>query len=268
MSTVHETIYPVLPAEPGTAELKAAFTPTAAEIRFVRRQSRQEATAMLIMVQMKLLQRLGYFPMLSDVPPGSTDHIRTAMRARALPRTAIARYDISGTRIRHQKLLRAWLDIRPFDADETAWLADLASGEARTKVELPDIINVLVEELVRRRYELPPLSTLQRIATQARNDLNETIWTTISRALDAAMIERIDGLLVIMVGKSGWDDLKQEPKRPAARAISSFLKHINGIRKLAEGLPAPPAILSVSKRAQLATEARALDVAERHCHVG
>ena len=69
MSTVHETIYPVLPAEPGTAELKAAFTPTAAGIRFVRRQSRQEATAVLIMVQLKLLQRLGYFPILSDVPP-------------------------------------------------------------------------------------------------------------------------------------------------------------------------------------------------------
>jgi hypothetical protein len=131
MSTVHETVCPVLPAEPGTAELKAAFTPTAAEIRFVRRQSRQEATAMLIMVQLKLLQRLGYFPMLSDVPPVITDHIRTAMRARALPRTAIARYDISGTRIRHQKLLRAWLDIRPFDADETAWLADLASATGR-----------------------------------------------------------------------------------------------------------------------------------------
>jgi hypothetical protein len=69
--------------------------------------------------------------MLSDVPPVITDHIRTAMRARALPRTAIARYDISGTRIRHQKLLRACPDIRPFDADETAWIADLASGEAR-----------------------------------------------------------------------------------------------------------------------------------------
>lgn len=81
MSTVHETIYPVLPAEPGAAELKAAFTPSAAEIRFVRRQSRREATAVLIMVQLKLLQRLGYFPMLADVPPVIIDHIRTLMRA-------------------------------------------------------------------------------------------------------------------------------------------------------------------------------------------
>ncbi|VWC75882.1 transposase Tn3 family protein [Burkholderia aenigmatica] len=155
--------YPVLPAEPGAAELKAAFTPSAAEIRFVRRQSRQEASAVLIMVQLKLLQRLGYFPMLVGVPPAIVDHIRTSMRARALSGTAIARYDVSGTRIRHQKLLRGWLDIRAFDASESASLAELASAEARTKIELPDIINVLIEELVRRRYELPPLATLQRI---------------------------------------------------------------------------------------------------------
>ncbi|MBU9599502.1 Tn3 family transposase [Burkholderia multivorans] len=259
MSTVHETIYPVLPAEPGAAELKAAFTPSTAEIRFVRRQSRQESTAVLIMVQLKLLQRLGYFPMLVEVPPVIIDHIRGAMRARTLSRTAIARYDASGTRNRHQKVLRAWLDIRSFDAEQLAWLTELAEQEARTKVELPDIVNVLIEELVHRRYEPPPLATLQRIAAQARNNLNETIYRAISGELDDALLARIDALLVVEAGKSGWDDLKREPKRPAARAIASFLKHINGLRELAEGLPAPPATLSVGKRAQLITEARALD---------
>ena len=47
---------------------------------------------------------------------------------------------------------------------------------------LPDLINVLIEELVRRRYELPPLATLQRIATQARNDFNEAIYGAIAGA--------------------------------------------------------------------------------------
>jgi hypothetical protein len=145
VTTVHETIYPVLPAEPGATELKAVFTPSTSEIRFVRRQSRQEASAVLVMVQLKLLQRLGYFPMLVEVPPAIIDHIRTSMRARVLSRTAIARYDVSGTRIRHQKLLRSWLDIRAFDASEAASPAELASAEARTKIELPDIINVLIE---------------------------------------------------------------------------------------------------------------------------
>nr|WP_233634032.1 DUF4158 domain-containing protein [Burkholderia cenocepacia] len=222
MSTVHETIYPVLPAEPGAAELKAAFTPSTAEIRFVRRQSRQEATAVLIMVQLKLLQRLGYFPMLVNVPPVIIDHIWTAMRARPLSRTAIARYDLSGSRIRHHKLLRGWLDIRAFDASEAAWLTELAVAEARTKIELPDIINVLIEDLVRRRYELPPQGTLQRIATKARNDLNEAIYGAITGTLDATHTERIDALLVVRAGKSGWDDRNRSRSgQPRGRSPAS-----------------------------------------------
>ena len=262
MTNIHETAYPILPAEPSAAELKASFTPTTAEMRFVRRQSRQESTAVLIMVQLKLLQRLGYFPMLSDVPYVIIDHLRAAFRIRSLPRTRISRYDRSGTRARHQKLLRAYVDIRQLDAAAAQWLTTLASESAQTKVELPDIVNVLIEELIRRRYELPPLAALLRIATQARSEIHETIYRAITDGLDDSLIARIDALFVVHAGKSRWDELKCEPKRPAARAIVSFLKHIQGMRKLADGLPAVPTMLSVSKRAQLVIEARALGVAE------
>ena len=262
MPNIHETAYPILPAEPSAAELKASFTPTTAEMRFVRRQSRQESTAVLIMVQLKLLQRLGYFPMLSDVPHIIIDHLRAAFRIRSLPRTRISRYDRSGTRARHQKLLRAYVDIRQLDAGAAQWLTTLASASAQTKVELPDIVNVLIEELIRRRYELPPLAALLRIATQARSEIHEKIYRAITDGLDDSLVARIDALFVVHAGKSGWDELKCEPKRPAARAIASFLKHIQGMRKLADGLPAVPTMLSVSRRAQLVIEARALGVAE------
>jgi hypothetical protein len=35
MTNIHETAYPILPAEPSAAELKTSFTPTTAEMRFV-----------------------------------------------------------------------------------------------------------------------------------------------------------------------------------------------------------------------------------------
>ncbi len=73
MQPIHETAYPALPAELSVAELKAAFTPTAAEVRFARKQARQASTSVLILVQLKLLQRLGYFPMLADVPVAVID---------------------------------------------------------------------------------------------------------------------------------------------------------------------------------------------------
>ncbi|MGF6653583.1 hypothetical protein OKW34_004172 [Paraburkholderia youngii] len=260
MTIAHDPVYPVLPAVPSAAEL-AAFTPTPTELRYVRRQVRQESTTVLFTVQMKLLQRLGYFPTLLDVPTVLLDHIRTALRARPLPRAAVSRYDKSGTRIRHQKLLHAYLGIHPFDNDDVAWLAELAREEAQTKAELPDIINGLIEELVRRRYELPPLA-LQRIAAQGRNAVNEGIYRDITGGLDNTLKGRLDALLVVTSGKSGWEDLKREPKKPTTRAVACFLKHIDGIRALADGLPKSPGRLSVSKREQLVIEARALDVAE------
>jgi hypothetical protein len=98
------------------------------------------------------------------------------------------------------------------DAGAAQWLTTLASESAQTKVELPDIVNVLIEELLRRRYELPPLAALLRIATQARSEIHETIYRAITDGLDDSLIARIDALFVVHAGKSGWDELKCEPK--------------------------------------------------------
>ncbi|MDF3839615.1 Tn3 family transposase [Cupriavidus basilensis] len=68
--------------------------------------------------------------------------------------SAVKLYDASGTRSRHQKLLRGYLHIRPAEANTLKWLEALATDAAHTKVELPDIVNVLIEELIRVRCEL------------------------------------------------------------------------------------------------------------------
>nr|WP_011296124.1 DUF4158 domain-containing protein [Cupriavidus necator] len=235
MPSIHDTAYPTLPAELTAAELDAAFTPTPTEIRFARSQSRRTSTTVLILVQLKLLQRLGYFPMLVDVPPIVIDHVRAALRASALSRATVKRYDASGTRSRHQKLLRGYLHIRVVDANTLKWLETLATDAAHTKVELPDIINVLIEELIRLRCELPPLASLHRMATQARSRCNEAIYRAIADALDGSQIARIEALFDGQGDQSGWDQLKREPKRPAAREIGSFLKHILALRTLADG---------------------------------
>jgi hypothetical protein len=138
----------------------------------------------------------------------------------------------------------------------------LAAGAARTKVELPDIVNVLLEELVRHRYELPPLATLSRIASHARSQLNEAIYRAFTESLDEPLRSRLDDLFKTRAGRTPWDELKREPKRPGPREVTSFLKHIQTMTAQADGLPTAPNILSVPKRMQRVTEARALDVHE------
>ncbi len=184
MTKIHETAYPVLPAELEESELRTVYTPSAAEIRFVFGQFRQAPTRVLILAQLKLLQRLGYIPVISDVPPAIIEHMCAVLGVRPLPRTTLARYDRSGSKSRHQKILREFVRILPVDNAVHAWLAELAGHAARTKAELPDIVNVMLEELVRRRYELPPLATLMRIASHARSQLHESIYRTFVDSLD------------------------------------------------------------------------------------
>ncbi|RQM53612.1 MULTISPECIES: Tn3 family transposase [Burkholderia] len=262
MTKVHESAYPVLPAEPEAAELRTVYTPSAAEIRFVFGQFRQAPTRVLILAQLKLLQRLGYMPVISDVPPAIIEHVCAVLGARPLPRTTLARYDRSGSKSRHQKILREFLRILPVDSTVQTWLTKLAANAARTKAELPDIVNVMLEELVRRRYELPPLATLTRIASQARSQLHESIYHAFVDSLDDALKERVDALFLTRRGRTQWDELKREPKRPGPREIASFLEHIHAMNALTDGLPPVPNMLSVPKRMQFVTEGRALNVHE------
>nr|WP_244112037.1 DUF4158 domain-containing protein [Burkholderia diffusa] len=131
MTQIHETAYPVLPAELEEAELRTVYTPSAAEIRFVFGQFRQAPTRVLILVQLKLLQRLGYMPVVSDVPPEIIDHMCAVLGARPLPRTTLARYDRSGSKSRHQKILREYVRIQPVDRAANDWLARVAAYAAR-----------------------------------------------------------------------------------------------------------------------------------------
>lgn len=84
MSNVHETAYPILPAEVSDDELRAVYTPSAAKIRFVDGLFRLAPTRVLILTQLKLLQRLGYMPLVSDVPSAIIEPSRMkSMKARS-----------------------------------------------------------------------------------------------------------------------------------------------------------------------------------------
>nr|WP_260433158.1 DUF4158 domain-containing protein [Burkholderia cenocepacia] len=85
MTKIHEPAYPVLPAELDEAELRTVYTPSPGEIRFVFDQFRQAPTRVLILAQLKLLQRLGYMSVISDVPPAIVEHECCARRPPAAP---------------------------------------------------------------------------------------------------------------------------------------------------------------------------------------
>jgi len=261
MSSVHETAYPRLKLEFTEQELIAIYTPTPAELKYVASQYRQISQQTYLLIQLKLLQRLGYFVALASVPAAVIEYICSRAQVRIPAHAALARYDQSGTRYRHHVRLREYVGIRMLDQAAEKWLQEQALQAAQTKQELPDIINVLIEELIQRRYELPGYTYLFRLARSSRATVNDRIFKAVAGTLPEDVIARLDRLMETGPGRSVWDSLKREPKQPNVREVTDFLQHIDAMIGLAENLPVTEHI-AATKREQLVLEARALDLAE------
>lgn len=261
MSNLHETAYPRLNEDMTEQELNAVFTPTATEIQFVTDKFRQIPKRMVLMLQLKLLQRLGSFMTLADVPRPIIEHICKIFDMRPMNRGELVRYDQSGSKSQHQKMLRHYIDIKPFEVSDHPWLKQIALQASKTKQELADIINVMIEELAHHRFELPSFAFLLRMATLARTTYNNQIYKEIADQLSVVQQTRLDQLLEHRCGQSRWDRIKREPKQPGVREIVSFLQHIHEMTELEDGLPSIES-LSMPKRTQLVIEARALDITD------
>ncbi|WP_043766674.1 Tn3 family transposase [Algiphilus aromaticivorans] len=262
MTTLHETAYPRLKPDPTAKELQDIYTPTEAELQCVRGITTGPATRLALLLHLKLFQRLGYFTSLAEVPERIVQHVAKAVGMRRVSADKLASYDDSGSQRKHLAQLRTFLNVRPLDAGGRDWLTTVAETAAQTKHIVPDIVNVMLEELVHHRYELPAFSTLERLAIAAREQVHDTHYRQITSALTPAMRALIDDLLLTPPGShhSGWHALKREPKRPTNKEVRHYLQHIQRLRTLAEQLP--PIDVSVPKLKQFRAMARALDASE------
>ncbi|PVX36703.1 MULTISPECIES: Tn3 family transposase [Janthinobacterium] len=261
MTNIHETAYPRLKQEFTEQELGAIYTPSRAQIDHIFTLYRQASHRTFLLIQLMLVQRLGYFVPLSSVPAIVVRHICEHSGLRVPAKRALAQYDQSGSKTIHQRRLRGYVGIRVMDSSDEYWLEDQALQAAHTKQELPDIINVLIEELVQRRLELPGFTYLFRLARQSRTSVNDGIYKAVAGGLPTCVVERLEHMLTAGENLRIWDSLKREPKQPNVRAVTDFLAHIDTMIALAQDLPNTEAI-AATKREQLVLEARALDVAE------
>ena len=76
MASIERTAYPRFKRAVPVRELHEAFTPTAGEIAWAREQTRTPERLLTLVVLLKSCHRLGYFPVLAEVPPPVTEHIR------------------------------------------------------------------------------------------------------------------------------------------------------------------------------------------------
>ena len=262
MPTIHDTAYPRLKSSISEKELNEIYSPTPEELDLIHSLTRSTAMRIAFLVLLKTFQRLGYFIALHKVPRPIAEHISLiyGVHYEAMEWEA---YDASGSRHRHIAHIREYLGVKKFDQAAQSILVESVRQAAMLREDLVDIINIVIEELVRCRYELPSFLTLREQAQRARAATNREFFESVSRALGEERCRTIDRLLEADgVGKrSLWQSLKADAGAPTLKQIRLWTKRVSWLKSLdlhsAKFLAGIPAIRIQS----FALEARSLDAA-------
>ena len=264
MSAIQDTAYPRFRSDIPQHELDAVYTPTPNEQRWARRCAKQLQQRFFLLVHLKAYQKQGFFCATVDLPPDLSGYIARCLGLQKRPTKIQQRqYDQSSARNRHINWIRAYVGSRILGDKDRLWLENQAINAAESREVLADIINILLEELVHHRFEIPGFTVLLRLAKDARATVNDRCYRSIVSELTDDTKALINDLLVSPPGIeiSGWQRLKREIRKPTNKEIRSYLQHLKWLRDIVERLPSVHAI-PVTKRRQFANEARALDVAK------
>jgi hypothetical protein len=220
-----DTAYPVLTASPSANELADAYTPDLFELKFAEERTREANPRVALLVLLKVFQRLGYFIQLAEVPQSIVRHVAQAAGYDAVP-GGLDEYDQTTLRVRHMALIRSWTGVSAFDKQARKIVVKASVEASRVREDLADIINIAIEELLRKRYELPGFTTLFRAARTARATVNRSYYGRIGQALDPQTKTRLDALFAKADGdrRSPWDTVKNEPGQPTVKGVKRFLE--------------------------------------------
>lgn len=257
--TAYRTVEPHMSAE----DVERIFTPNQAELAFVKTLVSGPVPTTAMLVHLKMLQGYGRMEALNKIPPSVRNHVaKCAGLAYSPTLRELGRFEKSGGKVPKIRKLREYLNLTPLDSKGFAWLNHVAEEAAEIQQSVADIINVMLEELVRHRFEFPAFSTLDRTAFKARDQSNERYFAALSNELGESTKRDIDRLLVTEPGgrTSAWHSLKREPKRPTNKETRSYLQHIEHLKRVVERLPKPE--IPVPKLRQFRYMARALDARE------
>lgn len=212
MPSLTDTAYPRLKSNPSPEALKTLYTPTQEERTLAQRVTRGEVSRLGFIVLLKTFQTVGYPVQLSQVPDRIIMHIAQALEL-SQSSDALASYDASGSRRRHLRIIRDYLQIKPFTDAARQVMTGAMEEAVKTQHDLVDLINITLEELVRQRYELPGFTVMVRHARDIRAASNEALFKTVFQSLESEQRMQLSELFYLQKEQftTTWNEVKQEP---------------------------------------------------------
>ena len=207
MAAIHEIAYPRLKSHWSQKELNALFSPSDNEIQWLNSNTKHTLPVSRLgcLILFKCYQCLGYPISLKEVDPIIKKHIAQAIQID--PNINLDEGYSRMTRNRHIKNIREYLDISADTMSRLKVMKKAAMEAATTKENLADIINCIIEELIRLRFELPSFYKLVRLARATRTITNNRHYEKINQTLSQDKKNLIDKI----IGKKNVKTLRLFP---------------------------------------------------------
>lgn len=218
MTTLEQkTIYPRLKESLSAQDLARVYTPTPDEHAWAVEITEQSDTTATLgcLIFLKTFQRLGYFVPIPIVPDRIVEHIATGCGLTAAV-VHLGAYQESGSPSRHQDAIRTLREVTAYRVGGKAIVERAVADAAIHHEDLAALINIAIETLIARRYELPGFTTLVKIAQRQRTATYKTWYSRIEAGLSPELREQLDALLRVdpTTQRSGWDTLKDPAGQP------------------------------------------------------
>lgn len=259
MASIERTCYPRLKQNFTKTELKDFYTPTEAELLFVKKTARREETGLHLLIHLKVFQKLGYFPNLEEIPDSLLKFLRRTLKYSAVVLPLVSR----NTQFLHQAKVLEFLEVTGYDKIARQLLVRTVYEKAQVMDNPADLINAAIEVLIKEQFELPAFSTIDRLAKRIRTLVNRRLWNQISHRLTSGQFTALDNLLQPdkQAYRTPYNSLKQLPKKPTLKHLQELLGHLEWLHGLGD-FETVLANLPPLKIKHFAEEAKALDAAE------
>jgi hypothetical protein len=274
MTSISRTAYPRLYANQRITqrELDSYYVLTQDELDYVKQNARGDDLRLCLAVQLKIFQQLNYFPDPLSIPRIITDHIKKQLTF--ISDKATFHYQHDSAIRRHYEAIYAYLNVAPWKKQKSEdaltiqnpvehYAIQEAYTAAQTMNNPADIINVVIEALRNKHYELPTFNQLERLVKHTRNLVNRKIFLKIEQQLSPKEKEGLETLLIIRpdYNRTGFNGLKQLPKNPTINHFKELIKHhewlmsFGNVKKYVENVP-------LIKLQQFAEQAKSLDASD------
>lgn len=262
MATGHDQdriAYPILPNPLTAQDLKQLFTPWPDEIDWAFKVSWSDEARLGLLTLLKVFETLGGFIPPNEIPSAIVRHVA---RCAGLTESDSVGY-AERTLYRHHKKVREFLGITEWNTEAQQLAETTIEQLASARTQPADFINGAIEVLVQRRFELPALSTLRRLAGTIQQRIHDRLFDQVVKSLNAAQRAALDALLEVPENsqESPFATLCRPPGRATRNNLKALGEQLDWLETSFDFGDALDGITSV-KVEQWADEARRLTVAE------